>query len=57
MDSIPIIVYATAVQETAGVAREIAETAQQVNESAPVTGEAIRNAVTGIRTKRSTRSS
>jgi uncharacterized protein YjgD (DUF1641 family) len=54
---------ATAVQETAAAAREIGDTArdtaQQVSESTPRTGEAIRNAATGIktRTKRSTQSS
>jgi hypothetical protein len=52
---------ATALEETAAVAREIGETArytaQQVGETAPLTGKAIRNAATGVktRTKRSTR--
>jgi hypothetical protein len=45
----------TAVQETAALAREIGETvrdtAEQVSESAPRTGEAIRNAATGIKTR------
>jgi hypothetical protein len=51
---------AAAVEETAAVAREIGETvihtAQQVGESAPLTGEAIRDAATRTktRTKRST---
>ena len=51
---------ATAVEETAAAAREIGETArhtaQQVRESAPLTGETIRKAATGVktRTKRST---
>jgi len=54
---------ATAVEETAAAAREIGErarhTAQQVGESTPLTGEAIRNAATGVktRTKKSLRSS
>jgi methyl-accepting chemotaxis protein len=54
---------ATAVEETAAAAREIGETArdtaQQVGESAPLKGETIRKAATGIktRTKRSTQSS
>jgi hypothetical protein len=45
----------TAVEETLGTAREIREsvihTAQQVGESAPLTGETIRNAATRAKTR------
>jgi uncharacterized protein YjgD (DUF1641 family) len=46
---------ATVVEETVAIAREIREsvihTAQQVSESAPLTGETIRNAATGAKTR------
>lgn len=51
---------ATAVEETTVAAREIGETAkhtaQQVGESAPVTGEALRDAATKIKSTRKKRS-
>jgi hypothetical protein len=46
---------ATVVEETVATAREIHEsvidTAQQVSESAPLTGETIRNAATRVKTR------